>query len=396
MPYLTPDELPEGRDCRALLIPASSDWLAIVSGALTELTKAWNWEQQGSVTVEQAIAAMETMIDAYYEGCNDCELPWGGDIIRINQYGIIEVLQNGEWVEPTEGDYYIPPPDEREGGTEEEQICLASKNAANALHELYSNLSESFTEELTAAQALVAMTAFATGLIGFAFAPITAWFAGIIFAAFELLYSALSYLTADLWTEDFESQITCFLIECATNTAGVVTFDWQCWENKLNSLANEFSLDEVQLRLYLQIGFILQFIGGAGALNLAGATTAVTNDDCSFCDPQLELEPVPGFGFGEVEKIGDFRFRVTSTPADGSHKSFIRVVNGYPDNCTFTFWYDPNEVDFPLGSLDTEDWRNEFCTAVFFAPTEINPASAWFAQSSNAFIMEFDAFPGDS
>lgn len=396
MPYLTPPDLPEERDCRALSIPASPEWLALFGGALTTFLYAYNWEQTSGLSVEDTIAEMRVIIDGFYEGCNDCGLPWGGSIIRIKIDGRIEVLEDGEWVEPTEGDYYFPPPDEREGGTAEDQICLASKNAANALHELYSNLSESFTEELTAAQALVAMTAFATGLIGFAFAPITAWFAGVIFAAFEVLYSALSYLTADLWTEDFESQITCFLIDCATNTAGIVTFDWQCWENKLNSLANDFSLDEVQLRLYLQIGFILQFIGGSGALNLAGATTEITNDDCSFCDPELNLEPVPGYGMGEVEKIGDFRFRVTSTFVSGAYRSFIRVVDGFPDNCTFTFWYDPNEVDFPLGSLDTEDWRNELCTAVFFAPTEINPASAWFAQSSNPFIMEFDAFPGDS
>jgi len=69
VPYLTPETIPEGRACRALSIPLSSEWLAIVSGALTELTKTYNWEQAGSVTVDEAVAAMQAMLDAYYVGC---------------------------------------------------------------------------------------------------------------------------------------------------------------------------------------------------------------------------------------------------------------------------------------------------------------------------------------
>lgn len=285
MPYLTPDVIPEGTTCRSLLIPESSDWLAIVSGALTELTLHWNWEQGGAVTVEQALAVMQTMINGYYEGCAaDCEAPGGGSIIRINAEGEIEVLQGGEWVEPTEGDYYIPPPDVREGGTEDDQNCLAARNAVNVLHTLYSDLSNSFSEELTAAEALERFILAAVTAIGFAFAPITFGIAVFFFGIFELLYRALSYLTADLWTEDFEDQVVCFLLDCALNEGGVVTFDWECFNDKLNSLANDFSLTEVQLRLYLQVGYILQFIGGADGLNLAGRTTEIEDDDCSFCN----------------------------------------------------------------------------------------------------------------
>jgi len=286
VPYLTPDELPEERDCRALSIPATTDWLAIVSGALTELTKSWNWEQQGAVTVAEAVAAMQAMIDEYYEGCNDCILPGGFPPIRINISGKVEIFDGGEWVVPTSGDYYIPPPEAREGGTPDDQICLAAKNAVNVLHQLYTNLSDSFGEALDEAAAGVLFVEAIAGIVGVVVASISAGILALGLFAFQLLYQALSYLTDDLWNEDFESQITCFLVDCATNDAGVVTFDWECFNDKLNSLADDFSLTELQIRLYLQIGFILQFIGGADGLNLAGATTEITDDDCEFCSDE--------------------------------------------------------------------------------------------------------------
>jgi len=289
VPYLTPDSIPEETDCRSLLIPASTDWLAIVSGALTELTKTWNWQQFGSVTVDEAVDAMQAMIDAYYLGCSGgCELPEGGEIIRIGEDGRIEVLSDGEWVTPTDGDYYIPPPEAREGGTEADQICLAAKNAVNVLHELYDQLSDYFNDELSDAAALLGLAAFMTTATAFEFAPIVAGIAAFLLPIFAGVYSALSYLTADLWDENLDKQLTCFLQECATNDAGVVTFDWDCFTGKLNSLTDEFGLSEVQLRFYLQISYLLLFIGGADGLNLAAGTTAISDDDCSFCSEECE------------------------------------------------------------------------------------------------------------
>lgn len=65
MPYLTPNTLPADTICRVLFIPNSLDWLAQVTGALQELTFAYNWEQFGSVTVDQAVQAMTTMFDMF-------------------------------------------------------------------------------------------------------------------------------------------------------------------------------------------------------------------------------------------------------------------------------------------------------------------------------------------
>jgi len=285
MPYLTPDDLPEGRACRALLIPDSTDWLAIVSGALTELIAKYNWQQFGSVTVDDAVAVMQEMIDGYYDGCasSGCTLPEGGSIIRIGDDGHIEVLEGDSWVAPS-GDYLIPPPEAREGGTEADQICLAAKNAVNVLHDLYNELQDYFNSELSDAAALLGLAGFMTLTTAFEFAPIVAGIAAFMLPIFAGVYSALSYLTADLWDEALDNQITCFLQECANNTDGVVTFDWECFTDNLNSLTDSFGLSEVQIRFYLQISYLLLFIGGVDGLNLAGGTTEISDDDCSFCE----------------------------------------------------------------------------------------------------------------
>jgi len=66
MPWLTPDSIPEADDCRPLSIPADSAWLALVSGALTELTLPYNWEKFGTLTVAETVAKMQEIIDNYY------------------------------------------------------------------------------------------------------------------------------------------------------------------------------------------------------------------------------------------------------------------------------------------------------------------------------------------
>jgi len=289
VPYLTPDSIPEETDCRSLLIPASTDWLAIVSGALTELTKTWNWQQFGSVTVDEAVDAMQAMIDLYYLGCSGgCELPEGGEIIRIGEDGRIEVLTDGEWVTPTEGDYYIPPPEAREGGTEQDQVCLAAENAVNVLETLYESLSDSWNNDLDEAEAVTAFIATAVGAVGFAFAPITFGIVAFALPIFAGMYALLEFLIADLWDEAVSNQIKCFLVECGSNVDGVVTFDFDCFMSELRSHTSLFDLTEEQLRLYGQIAYLVYFIGGADGLNLAGGTTAITEADCSDCSEACE------------------------------------------------------------------------------------------------------------
>lgn len=284
MPWLTPDSIPEGDTCRPLSIPDDSVWLALVSGALTELTQKFNWEKFGTLTVDETVAKMQEIIDSYYANpCGGCTLPGGGLIIRIGLHGHIEELgDGGSWGDPT-GDYIIPPPDAREGGTATDQNCLAAKNAVNVLQQLYENLSESWASHLSEAEAGTEFIIAAGALIGFEFAPITLAIVAFLEVVFAALYTALEYLGADLWDSDFTDQMICFLVDCALNDAGVVTFDWDCLMARLNSLTDSFGLSEIQLRLYLQVSYILYFIGGIDGLNLAARTTAIDNDDCSNC-----------------------------------------------------------------------------------------------------------------
>lgn len=361
MPYLTPDSIPEGEICRPLSIPASTAWLALVSGALTELTKPYNWQQFGSLTVEETVAKMQEIIDAYYAtACAMCLIPGGYRVIRITNTGQLEQLdENGDWT-PATDEYALPAPDARTGGTEADQICLAAKNAVNVLSQLYESLAESWDENLSEAEALTALIAAIIAILGAPFAPITAAIAAFFLAVFHLLYGALEYLGADLWTEDFSNQMTCFLVDCATNDAGVVTFDWDCFTGKLNSLADSFMLSEIQVRLYLQVSFILYFIGGVDGLNLAGATTEITNDDCSFCgncddytDPLIDtlgaqteigdsdseniyvLPTLPGTT-GEYQSTGGVNTGegyIKTVDIGSSHRAVVVVT--LPDVCTF-------------------------------------------------------------
>jgi len=61
MGYLTPNEAPDGYTCRALFVPNSEPFLAIMRGAIQELTFAGNWDKYGDLTtIECAELFLET------------------------------------------------------------------------------------------------------------------------------------------------------------------------------------------------------------------------------------------------------------------------------------------------------------------------------------------------
>jgi len=313
VPYLTPQDLPEDDDCRPLSIPANSEWLALFGGALTELTKTWNWEYSGGLTVAATVDKMNEIINNWYTvPCAACTIPGGYRVIRITADGHIEELnESGDWQEGTD-DYYIPPPEAREGGEPQDQICLAAKNAVNVLNILYESLSDSWAEELSVDDAVLAFIAAIVAAVGFAFAPII-WAVVIpLIAFFTLVYRLLEYLTADLWTTDFTDKLVCLFRDCASNDDGVVTFDFQCLQDGLNGLAITPVFTETQARLNIQLAYIVNFIGGIDSLNLAGRTTAITDDDCDDCawcylfdftvdDGNFELVASDPFGFWDTD-----------------------------------------------------------------------------------------------
>lgn len=75
MPYLTPTgDVPTGLLCRPVFIPDDPQWLALVSGALSELIKPGNFEQlPGGLPVDTVVQQFEALLSSYYDSA--CEVP---------------------------------------------------------------------------------------------------------------------------------------------------------------------------------------------------------------------------------------------------------------------------------------------------------------------------------
>lgn len=63
--WLTPDDIPSAVQCRALYIPDSEAWIANVTGALLEMTYAYNWEAFGTLTPDECAARSLEMLDDF-------------------------------------------------------------------------------------------------------------------------------------------------------------------------------------------------------------------------------------------------------------------------------------------------------------------------------------------
>jgi len=280
--FPTPNSIPADGGYIVFRIPADNEYAGLILGAAQLLTYAYNWYQWGDLTPDEAADAFRLIVNqAPYENCG-CTLPGGTKIIRIGAGGHFEELgEDGEWHEPT-GDYAIPPVPQREGGTPDDQMCLAAANAVNVLEQLYEQLSDDWAEGVSTAQAATnfvlaigALIAAPFGLIGEAIIII----AGLVF---NVLYETLEFIGADLWDENFTEALKCIFFGCASNDDGVVTFDFECINNELAAQTNAFDLTSSQLRLFGQIQYIFSFIGVDG-LNSAGGTTAILTADCSGC-----------------------------------------------------------------------------------------------------------------
>jgi len=174
----------------------------------------------------------------------------------------------------------------------------------------------------------------------------------VVFAA---LYTALEYLGADLWDSDFTDQMVCFLVDCAENDAGVVTFDWDCLMSRLNSLTDSFGLTEIQLRLYLQVSYILYFIGGVDGLNLAARTTDITNDDCSNCGAWCLVVYL-------TDNDGEFISDTVNVPTGAHYTTGVGWEQNTSGNTTGTFIL----IDLPI---DVELTHVEFDYIAFTSVT---------------------------
>lgn len=58
--------------CRRIRIPAQTDWLALVNGALTTLVQDWNWEQFGTSTIDETIQTFYQILADYTDSTGYC------------------------------------------------------------------------------------------------------------------------------------------------------------------------------------------------------------------------------------------------------------------------------------------------------------------------------------
>jgi len=74
MGYLTPDTTPDTATCRALFIPDDEQYLAIVRGALQELTFPHNWTKFGTLTPDEAAQNFIDMFDRFCFNVGVCRV----------------------------------------------------------------------------------------------------------------------------------------------------------------------------------------------------------------------------------------------------------------------------------------------------------------------------------
>jgi len=283
--------------CRPIIIPLDDMgfYRAAISGAILELTHEWNWEQYGDITPAQAAERMQELYTAYIEiectaGCL-CTIPPAYDIdigielkvIRRGDGGFTEELVDGVWQTPT-GDYEVPEPDARTESTSDERKCAAAANAINVIDLTYEEATDAYAAlgtEAAIADAILSVIVTIMGLFGQATAASYISFGQ---SAFRTFFDIYGLITGDLWTSSFTNELECIFIEFATDTAGVITFDYPAIDARLLELQYEAGVDIDRQLLLTQVRYLFSIIA-AGGINMAGGTTEIVSPNCDQCFP---------------------------------------------------------------------------------------------------------------
>jgi len=396
--FPTPNDIPQDGGYVVFRVPKDNQWAGLILGAAQLLSYSWNWYESGDMTPDEAAEVFRQIVDqAPYETCG-CEQPGGRRILRVNRTGNIEQLTDGEWTPPTD-DYEIPPVPAREEATCEERRCAAAANCAHVLEQLYEEVADAVAEGADEAEALAVMIGVAIiiigGWLGLAIAALVGLATGYFFSFLEIA----EFMTADLWTSDFTDKLECMLYECSICDGDVVTFDFQCVREKMASYTDLLDVNFVtNVRLFGQVDFILNVIGVDG-LNAAGATTAVTDADCSDCvddwcyvwDFEHNGADLPeGTTMENMEYVEGVGYKISGENPPGHYDGFLLVpisptawgMNGagasyyvqpgggaacyifnYPEGDTIASAGSGNQI---LNTDDVEPWTN----LVFYVGTD--------------------------
>jgi hypothetical protein len=336
--WLTPDEIAEAdMICRPLNIDRVL--LPFATGALAELTNPHAWEETGTMTPQRA---SEYFAEALFEltgecsaGGAICEVPVDPDfelditikIIRRGAGGHTEELVDGVWTMPA-GDYEVPPVPAR---VEVDRLCLAAANAANVLAVMYEEITDRIAIELSVANVIGAIYDVAISLLGLFAGNSAVAYASLGKTFLDAFIQTADTLGSDVWTPDFTTELTCFMYEEATDTAGVITFDWVALRDGITTkfLRAAASFDTDRALLWSQVGYLFDILA-AGGINHAGATTAITEYDCLSCgDWCYEFDFANGqqgwFTYGEYGVFSNDGTRFVSTLVAGDSARGIGI-----------------------------------------------------------------------
>jgi len=280
--FPTPNDMPPDGGYVVFRIPKSNEWAGLILGAAQALAKDYNFYEWGDLSPFEAAEKFRQIVNqAPYEQCG-CTYPNGSRVLRLNSTGHIEQLTDGEWTEPTD-DYTIPPVPAREEPTCDERRCLAAANAANVLQQLYEEVSDAIAAGADNAEALAVLIGVAVVVIGGWLGLVLAALVTAIVGAFVGFVELAAMLGEDVWGTDFTDKLKCYLYDCASCDGDVVHFDFQCVRENMATYVDVLDINFItNLRLFGQVDFILNVIGADG-LDAAGATTAITEDDCNEC-----------------------------------------------------------------------------------------------------------------
>lgn len=326
MPYLTPNSVPEDDICRPLFIPDDPVWLAIFSGALTELGKEWNWEQSsGGLSIAETLAVVQSVLEGYYGD------PCGGGCTRIYRVGIgglIELSDDGgdTWHSAAEE---IPTPEPRPEPTTPDKLCVGSANAENVLHQTYVELLDAYATDSSTQYGIGAfLSVFGLAVSAWLGAPLLIINGLIALAldAFATVYGLGIELATDEWTNETTESLICLLQRHASiDVEGAIRFDYQAVRDNLSEL-------NASPNVILWLFYILWIIG-AEALDAAGATDAIEVWDCDNCGGTWEAIITPD----GIEHMNNARYewtwRVGYTCSDvywfgGQYAGSVQQVNG--------------------------------------------------------------------
>lgn len=398
-----------------MIIPSSPEWLATISGALSELIYPSSWEYSGGVSVDDAVTVAQAMLASFYaddcgSDCADCpstgEIGFGAFTLRLGIGGAVEQWDGESWEEPT-GDYAQPTVPERSEPTEFEQRCAAAVNAANVYEQLYELITDaaatlSFLDEFLEAvfSGITAAVGSWAGETAEAFTQLGAQFASQFFFVWKSV-------TDDYWNTDFNEFFICSLLENSTVTGDVVSFDYDA----IRSDIFDYGIAELDLNRFLlvqQLDYLFYYCAGVDGLNAAGATTEISDSDCEECSdtPTWFFYPEGGWTNGKRGYCEDEDWR-SSNRAAGVNPGSSEILMAFSVSSTVTITRIEVEFSKSMGSMTASfppndniivnsgnGWYNG--TAIKSDLSSTNTSSPWIwtgsqSVSSNLTIWMFAA-----